>query len=414
MSDQRPQDPLPPRPAPFRLTPESRLLLASTWIAPPAQAQAQAERIMAACHEGIDWDEFLSLVDRHRVLVPHDALRRLVGDRLPGRVYEQLNSRKAEACRQALRQAAELVRLHRAFAAQGIEMIPLKGVMLSVQLFGDPAVRSTRDLDLLVRTESLDEADQILRSDGYRRTFPDFELTPKRKQWILEHGLHFSYYHDQRRQLVELHWRFPLWKTEHVAELWNHCQARTWMGTSFLNLKDDALLLFLCDHGSKHQWRRIKWLGDVAGLLARERSFSWGNLLALADRFDLSRPLAQGGLLVRWLYGMPLPEPLVELIMRQRPARYLASEAVEAMLLSEEGQFALHVRLKNGVSPARLREKLPRSVSLRSCLISTDEFRECPLPDGLFWLYFPLRPLLWFYHYYIKNGALVTESTKTE
>jgi hypothetical protein len=369
---------------------------------------------MAACHEGIDWDEFLSLVDRHRVLVPHDALRRLVGDRLPGRVYEQLKSRKAEACRQALRQAAELVRLHRAFAAQGIEMIPLKGVMLSVQLFGDPAVRSTRDLDLLIRTKSLDEADQILRSDGYRRTFPDFELTPKRKQWILAHGQHFSYYHDQRRQLVELHWRLHPWKTDHVAELWSHCQAKTWMGASFLNLKDDALLLFLCDHGSRHQWRRIKWLNDVAGLLARERSFSWGNLLALADRFDLSRPLAQAGMLVRWLYGIPLPEPLVELIMRQKPARYLASKAVEAMLLSEEGQFALQVRLKNGVSPARLRERLPRSVSLRSCLISTDEFKECPLPDGLFWLYFPLRPLLWFYHHYIKNGALVTESTKTE
>jgi hypothetical protein len=396
------------------LTPEFRLLLASTWIAPATQDQAQAERIVAACHEGIDWDEFLSLVDRHRVLVPYDALRRLVGDRLPDRAYEQLKSRKAEACRQALRHAAELVRLHRAFGAQGIAMIPLKGVMLSVQLFGDPAMRTTRDLDLLVRTECLDDAGQILSDEGYRRTYPDFELTPKRKQWILAHGLHFSYDHDQRRQLVELHWRFPLWKTEHVAELWNHCQAKTWMGTSFLNLKDDALLLFLCDHGAKHRWRRIKWLGDVAGLLARERSFSWENLLALADRFDLSRPLAQAGMLIRWLYGISLPEPLVELVMRQKPASHLASEAVEAILLSEEGQFALKTRLKAGVSPGRLRERLPCSVSLGSCLISTDEFKECPLPDGLFWLYFPLRPLLWFYHHYIKNGGVVTESIETE
>ena len=73
------------------------------------------------------------------------------------------------------------------------------------------------------------------------------------------------------------------------------------------------------------------------------------------------------------------------------------------MLLSEEGQFALPVRLKNGVFPVRLRERLPLSASLSSCLISTDEFKECPLPDGLFWLYFPLRPLLWFYHHYIKK-----------
>jgi len=414
MSDKRLEDSLPTLPARFRLTPEFRLLLASTWIAPVALARAQAERIVAACREGIDWHEFLSLVDRHRVLVPHDVLRELCPDRLPGHVYEQLKSRKAEVCRHVLRQAADLARLHGAFGAHGIEMIPLKGVMLSVQLFGDPAMRSNLDLDLLVRAGSLDEADRILESDGYRRIFPDFELTPKRKKWILAHSHHYSYCHNQRRQLVELHWRLPLWKTEHLAELWNHRQAKTWMGVSFLILKDDALLLFLCDHGARHQWRRIKWLGEVAALLAREQTFSWQDLLALADRFDLSRPLAQAGVLVHWLYGTPLPQPMVELIIRQKPAGGLAGKAVQAMLLSEQGQFALPVRLKSGVSLARLRERLPRRVALRSCLISTDEFKECPLPDGLFWLYFPLRPVLWFYHHYIKKRGAVTASTRTE
>jgi hypothetical protein len=89
--------------------------------------------------------------------------------------------------------------------------------------------------------------------------------------------------------------------------------------------------------------------------------------------------------------------------MRRKSASDLASRAVEAMLLSEEGQFALPMRLKNGVFLARLRERVPRSVSLRSCLISTDEFKECPLPDSLFWLYFPLRPFLWLYHHYLRK-----------
>ena len=434
MPDREPENSLPPLPARFQLTPEFRLLLASAWIAPegpPHQrvgrvipnppskldrecgalritrstpyAQTQAERVRAACHDGIDWEEFVSLVDRHRVLVPHDELRRLVGNRLPDWAYEQLKSRRAEACRHALRQAAELVRLHGAFGARGIEMIPLKGVMLSVQLFDDPAMRSTRDLDLLVRPERLDEADQILRSGGYRLVSPDCELTPRRKKWLLRASHHFGYTHDQRHQLVELHWRLLLWKTEHVAELWKHCQAMAWMGTKFLTLKDDSLLLFLCDHGSKHQWRRVKWLADVAVLLAQERDFSWDNLLALADRFDLSRPLAEAGLLVHWLYGIRIPEPLVELIGRQQSASDMASQSVEAMLLSEEAYSTLSVRLKNVMFLGRNRERLSRRASWRSCLLSTDEFKEFPLPDRLFWLYFPLRPLLWFYHHYIRN-----------
>jgi hypothetical protein len=40
------------------------------------------------------------------------------------------------------------------------------------------------------------------------------------------------------------------------------------MGTSFLNLKDDVLLLFLCDRGAMHRWSRLKWLSDGDALLA--------------------------------------------------------------------------------------------------------------------------------------------------
>ena len=403
MSDRRQDNPVPPLPPRFRLTPEFRLLLASTGLALAKQTPAQAERVMAACSEGIDWEKFLSLVDRHRVLVPHDALRQLVGDRLPDRTYEQLKSRKTKACRQTLRQAAELVRLHRAFDAQGIEMIPMKGVMLSVRLFGDPAMRFTRDIDLLVRTERLDEADQILRDEGYRRTYPGSELTPKRKQWFLAHGQHFIYCHDQSRLLVELHWHLPLWKTEHIAELWSHCQAKTWMGTSFLNLKDDALLLYLCDHGAWHRWSRSKWLEDIAVLLAQEQGFAWENVLALARRFDLSLALAQAGLLVHWLYGIPLPEPLVALIATEKRSVSLAAKAVDAMLLSEEEQFALPARIKYRIYLLHIRERLPGHVALSSSMVSTDVFKECPLPDGLFWLYLPLRPLLWFYHHCVER-----------
>jgi hypothetical protein len=177
------------------------------------------------------------------------------------------------------------------------------------------------------------------------------------------------------------------------------------MGTSFLNLKDDALLLLLCDHGAKHQWSRTKWLSDVAGLLAQERSFSWENILALADRFDLALALAQAGMLMRWLYEIPLPQAWLGLVANEKRSVPLAAQAVNAMLLSEKEQFALPARLKNAVYPVRIRKRLRGHVSLSSCLLSTDEFKECPLPDRLFWLYFPLRPLLWFYHHYIKSKA---------
>lgn len=403
MVDQQRETALPPLPARFRLSPEFRLLLASTWIAPTSWVQHQAERIEAACRDGIDWDLFLSLVARHRVLVLHDVLSRVLGSRLPELVHERLKSRKAAMCRLALRQAAELARLRSELGANGIEFIPMKGFMLSIQLYGDPGMRSTRDLDLLLKPEQMEEADRVLRRDGYERKFPDFEPTPKQKDWIHRNQVHFVYHHKQRQQLVELHWRLLQWRTEHVGEIWNRCQSANFLGTTFLNMTDEVLLLYLCDHGAKHAWSRIKWLNDVASILAQDRDISWENILALAEVLDLSLVLAQAGILVHWLYGLPLPPPLKELVMKEPRSAGLAIHAVDAMHLSEKGQFTHMASIRSVVYSTRLRKKRINTVSLRTSLLSTDEFEDLPLPDSLFRLYFPLRPLLWFYHYYIKR-----------
>jgi hypothetical protein len=277
-------------------------------------------------------------------------------------------------------------------------------VTLSWQLFGDPAMRSSRDLDLLVRPQFLDDASDILRGEGYRRLFPDFDLTPKRRQWVLRHCSHFVYQKDDRSQLIELHWRLPQWRAEHIAGLWEHCQKVTLMGTSLPALKNEVLLLFLCDHGAKHAWRRAKWLVDVAALFAQERRLSWGHVLVLADRYNLTRPLAQAGLLMHWLFALPVPRPLRDLIVREECSPS-AIRAVHGLLQSDQESLALPGRLRSTVNLVRSKPGLPRFESLRSCLLSTDEFKDCPLPDWLFWLYFPLRPLLWFYHHYLKGKA---------
>jgi len=203
---------LPPLPARFRLSPEFRLLVASTWVAPAAYAPAQEERIAAAAEDGIDWAAFLSLLDRHRILALHDVLRQVLGSRLPDPVYAQLKSRKADACRQALLQTAELIRLNKAIRDRGIDVLPLKGTMLSLQLYGDPAMRLTNDIDLLVRPEALDAADRLLQAEGYRRRYPDFELTPKRQKWIRQYHHHFVYSREDCSQLIELHWRLYQWR----------------------------------------------------------------------------------------------------------------------------------------------------------------------------------------------------------
>ncbi len=374
--------------------------MASAWIPPSALQGAQAARIEAAHAEGIDWGVFLALIGRHGLVVSPEPLRGTLGGRLPGQVSEQLAARKAAACRAALRHAAELVRIERAFRAEGIEMLPMKGVLLSQQLYGDPAMRACRDLDLLVQPDRLWEAGEILVTQGYRCIYPDFGMTPRRRQWVLRYGSHFVYHRGDSGQLVELHWHLTQWRAEHVAELWGHCRSLPLMGSTFQALRDEALILFLCDHGAKHEWRRAKWLVDVAAFLAQDRDPFWDQILALADRYGVSRPLAEAGMLTHWLFDVPLPPPLRESIGCASAFRP-AVRSVRALLLSDRDALALPGRLRGAVVQFWRKPGWSRRESLRSSLLSTDEFRECPLPDGLFWLYFPLRPFLWLYHHYL-------------
>ena len=332
------------------LTPEFRLLLACSWL-PRAP---QTGHIAEVCAEGIRWDEFLTLVRRHQV--PLLAYKILRGEQIPADVRRELKGLGSSACAAALHTAAELARLSRAFAQHGIAVMALKGVMLSIQLFGDPATRHPGDLDLLLRPEDFDRACELLESLGYRS-----KLSRPMQKLLRAHGYECSYWNDRLQLLVDVHWTQEFWTDAQISELWAHCRKTSWMGASIQHLDGDALLLFLCDHGTRHQWSRIKWLSDVAMLLSKPRDSPWSALSEMAAFFDLEHPLAETALLVERWYGIELP------------------------FIAKQG------------APVKRRK------ALSQLMIQVEDLKRFPLPDPLVWLYYPLRPLFWFWrHFKVK------------
>lgn len=83
----------------------------------------------------------------------------------------------------------------------GIESLPLKGVFLARRLYGDPGMRESSDIDLLVDRERLDEAAAVLGELGYER---EAGATGVVRRPDLHHRMT-----NPRAGLppVELHWR---------------------------------------------------------------------------------------------------------------------------------------------------------------------------------------------------------------
>lgn len=399
----------PTLPEQTHFTPEFRLLTACSWIAPAGQATAQSERIARLCSDGIDWGAFIALVDRHRVpAIAYAALRQYAGELFPDTAREPLKERSARARREALRHAAELVRLAKKCCERGIDVLTLKGALLSDELYADLGMRQSRDIDLLVRPGNLDQADQFFKAEGYRRTFPAFELTARQKIFLLDTYHHYEYDNPERETQLELHWRLDLWEPEQVAELWNNCRPRSISGASINYLDDPTLLLCLCDHGAQHAWFRLKWLGDIAVLLTQKPATAWDHLPGLAVRLDLRRPLAQALLLAHWLYDIPLAGPLRLIVAEEKAAVSLAAAALKAMLKTECARATFEKRLPGVMSlryRVHLRTRLPFRAYLKILAIQPCDFDLLPLPDRLFGLYSLLRPLLWLWRQIIAATA---------
>jgi hypothetical protein len=266
-----------------------------------------------------------------------------------------------------------------------------------MDLYGDPTLRQLRDLDLMVKPQDLDRADEIMLEEKYKRTIPDFDLSERQKKAFLSAGHHYEYIHPERSGRVELHWRIDLWTPEQIGELWKHTLPMEWRGVSFRRLTEEMSLLLLCDHGSFHQWSRIKWLSDLAAIFSACSRMNWAYTIEAAERLDLQRSLATAALLVSWLYRLPLEAPLAGLIEREKKAAALAHESLRVMAMSEKeiNEPSFYNQLKHEAYIFRMRARLPCRRLLERKIDDTEAWKLVPIPDRMFRLYYLLRLPLW-------------------
>jgi len=98
-------------------------------------------------------------------------LSRYAGKTVPSAIKSALRSWFEINARRSLANAAELVRLYKLFQENDIPVLPLKGSVLALQVYGNLAMRHAGDIDLLVEPGQLELADRFLQIN-YHRTMP--------------------------------------------------------------------------------------------------------------------------------------------------------------------------------------------------------------------------------------------------
>ena len=295
-----------------------------------------------------------------------------------------------------MRQLDAMQRATAGLAARGIPVLVLKGLPLGQRLYGDPFAKSSVDVDLLVAPNAFTTAGRTLRELGWRRATPAYRETPARLRWrdaLKAHGF------VGLGGAVELHRRLlpnPFLMDPPFESLLARAGAVRIGRRRFLTLGDADQLLYLACHGSLHYWRRLKWLCDFAALLCAVDDGAVEQAFTAARRERLEGIVVSALRICSDALHVAAPRGAACLQRGDGPRTRLMIGLSRRMWTPRDGWPRIASEFVMGTGKVFIGDGLRyRLREMRGFLIQPHDFGEVDLPDRLFWLYVPLRPVFW-------------------
>jgi len=277
------------------------LLLLAAASNMSAENKEQISRILGG---DIDWQYLLYLADFHEItpLIAHNILADGRSRRVPEPYAERLRKIYSTSLYKNMVLSDELIRVLSIFDQHKIPVISLKGTVLAEQLYGNPALRSVADIDILVQAEKLSPAGAILGELGYQQS-----ALKKTKN----HPFHQAPYYKRGQfpLVIELHW--DLDNPEVVAipqeKIWHRVQQVKIQDKIVLVLSPEDTLIYLANNFTKPSNLILKSLCDFTELLKKYNgNMDWNYILASARSWEMEIALYYSLKHAQALLGAPV------------------------------------------------------------------------------------------------------------
>jgi hypothetical protein len=307
---------------------------------------------------------------------------------VPPATLDELRNHYELNARRNLKFTAELFRILDCLEAHAIPAIPFKGPALAETVYGDLALRSFCDLDVLVRPADVLRAKVALATLGYT---PSTQFPPAVERAYVATGYEYSFDGPAGRNLLEIQWGIlpRFYAVDFDCEAFFDCSVLTAVsGRTVHTLSAEHLLLVLCAHAAKHAWVRLGWLRDIAAVL--QQPADW-NLVEHARTLGIRRMVAVSLLLAQRLLGASIPDSVRELSRADREVEDLSERIARDLPGAEEYNsesvqyFGLMLRLRE-----RTRDQLKFLFRL-AFTPSVGEWAMVRLPGPLFPIYRVIR-----------------------
>ncbi|HEY1424870.1 MAG TPA: nucleotidyltransferase family protein [Candidatus Acidoferrum sp.] len=276
-----------------------------------------------------DFDSLFRLADEHSV-VAHlaTALATVPDAPIPATLLSALRDRHRLQSLFTLTMAAELFRIRDRLDQSGIEFVVVKGPVLSLRAYGDPAARRYVDLDLLIRHDDNLRAAEALVRAGYVSQIPIEAIRAGKIPG------EYLFRRPDTNIIFELHTEKTFRYCPLPLPIEKYLQTKTFLqldgqAIPVLSLEDEFVLI--CIHGAKHFWERLMWISDVAAMVHRHPELDWKCIQQSAEEVGAARMVRLALLLADRLLHGPVPLPMKDEVARDSVSVRLA-EQIETWL----------------------------------------------------------------------------------
>lgn len=304
-----------------------------------------------------DWARFIAFAQKQSTA---PILYHAIKDSPPGSLLEPtLDELRNIYLGSAVRNVilySELGKILRALQKSDIPVIVLKGACLAESVYGNIALRSMGDVDILVKKNNLGNTVQILNSMGY--SADDFQAE---NQGFF--GRHLPRIKAPNKPPIEVHWTifssmdFEAPDEKEIVKIWERARPSVVAGTPCLMLAPEDLLLHLCCHISRQHLFNMRLRGflDLRKVVEYyDNLIDWDVMQQRACHWRIDRAVRLTIFIAERWVGLELPDRVKQAWKPEHPSTDIMNWIKERMLaeqpLLETGRNFLELKADKSIT----------------------------------------------------------------
>ena len=358
-------------------------------------SDAEFKNIKNILQQSIDWQYLITTAKNHKVApLIYLNFTKFFSQDIPPEVLKQLQKFVLAKTKKNLYFVKELVTVTNIFESHNISVIPYKGLILAAAVYGDISLRQFVDLDFLVPTHQYLKAQNLLIAEGY--------ISPPQTNVDWEH----SFVHPQKQIGIDLHQGLtPAYLPFHInfLELWQRLETVSIGGIQVKSFSSEDLLILLCVQLAKDaQWTAevlIK-VCDIAELIRARPDINWDIVWQRCHNLGTKRILLFSLLIVNKLLNTKLPDLMTKKMREDKVAKEAARQVCQNFFSRSEKSFE-EKTYQERIFLRKLAEELWKNKFryFFKIIFTRKEqyFSPVYLPKSLFFIYYLLKPSIFFY-----------------